>query len=45
MTLHPDDLTAFGLTLKLAAVSTLILLVVGTPLCCFSSGRTDPSAK
>jgi len=32
MTLHPDDLTAFGLTLKLAAVSTLILLVVGTPL-------------
>jgi molybdate transport system permease protein len=32
MTFHPDDLTAFGLTLKLAAVSTVILLLVGTPL-------------
>ena len=32
MTFHPEDLTAFGLTLKLAAVSTVILLVVGTPL-------------
>jgi len=32
MNLHPDDLTAFGLTLKLAAVSTAILLVLGTPL-------------
>ena len=29
---HPDDLTALGLTLKLAAVSTAVLLVVGTPL-------------
>jgi molybdate transport system permease protein len=32
MTLHPDDLTALGLTLRLALVSTAILLVVGTPL-------------
>ena len=32
MTLHPDDLAAFGLTLRLAAVSTAILLVLGTPL-------------
>ena len=32
MTLHPDDLAAFGLTLRLAAISTAILLVVGTPL-------------
>ncbi|MEN8008359.1 MAG: molybdate ABC transporter permease subunit [Candidatus Krumholzibacteriota bacterium] len=29
---HPDDLTALGLTLKLAAVSTAVLLVLGTPL-------------
>lgn len=29
---HPDDLTALGLTLKLAAISTLVLLVLGTPL-------------
>ena len=29
---HPDDLTALGLTLKLAAISTGVLLVLGTPL-------------
>jgi molybdate transport system permease protein len=29
---HPDDLTALGLTLKLAAVSTALLLVFCTPL-------------
>jgi molybdate transport system permease protein len=29
---HPDDLTALGLTLKLAAISTIVLLVLGTPL-------------
>ncbi len=29
---HPDDLTALGLTLKLAAVSTAVLLLLGTPL-------------
>ena len=29
---HPDDLTALGLTLKLAAVSTALLLVMCTPL-------------
>jgi len=29
---HPDDLTALGLTLKLAVVSTAVLLVLGTPL-------------
>tara|TARA_R110000772_G_scaffold161502_5_gene272632 strand:+ start:38 stop:718 length:681 start_codon:yes stop_codon:yes gene_type:complete len=28
----PDDLTAFFLTLKLALVTTIILLIVGTPL-------------
>jgi molybdate transport system permease protein len=32
MTLHGDDLTALMLTLQLAAVSTLVLLVIGTPL-------------
>jgi molybdate transport system permease protein len=32
MTLHPEDLTAFGLTLRLAAVSTALLLLIGTPL-------------
>jgi molybdate transport system permease protein len=30
--IHPADLTAFGLTLKLALVSTVVLLVIGTPL-------------
>ena len=29
---HPDDLTALGLTLKLAAISTVVLLLLGTPL-------------
>ncbi len=32
MTLHPDDVTALFLTLKLAFLSTLILLLLGTPL-------------
>lgn len=32
MTLSPDDISAFWLTLKLAAVTTGILLVLGTPL-------------
>jgi len=30
--LNPDDLTALWITLKLAAITTLILLVLGTPL-------------
>ena len=30
--LAPDDLTALGITLKLATVSTLVLLVLGTPV-------------
>jgi molybdate transport system permease protein len=30
--LGPDDITALGITLQLAAVSTLLLLVIGTPL-------------
>ena len=30
--LPAEDLTALGITLKLAAVSTLVLLVLGTPL-------------
>jgi molybdate transport system permease protein len=29
---HPDDLTALGLTLKLATISTALLLALGTPL-------------
>ena len=29
---HPDDMVALGLTLKLAVVSTAVLLVLGTPL-------------
>ena len=29
---HPDDLTALVLTLKLATVSTVVLLLLGTPL-------------
>jgi len=29
---HPDDLTALWLTLKLAAASTAVLLIAGTPL-------------
>jgi len=32
MTLHSEDLSALMLTLQLAAVSTLVLLVIGTPL-------------
>lgn len=32
MTLSPDDMTAFLITLKLAAVTTCILLVISTPL-------------
>jgi len=32
MTLAPADLTALGLTLKLAAVSTSVLLIISTPL-------------
>ena len=29
---HPDDMIALGLTLKLAVISTAVLLVLGTPL-------------
>lgn len=29
---HPDDMVALGLTLKLAVISTAVLLVLGTPL-------------
>lgn len=32
MSLSPDDISAFWLTLKLAAVTTVILLLVGSPL-------------
>ncbi|MGH1541865.1 MAG: molybdate ABC transporter permease subunit [Arenicella sp.] len=32
MTLNPADLTALTLTLKLAALTTVILLIIGTPL-------------
>jgi molybdate transport system permease protein len=32
MTLHPDDATALFLTLKLASISTIVLLLLGTPL-------------
>ena len=32
MTLHPDDATALVLTLKLASLSTAVLLLLGTPL-------------
>lgn len=30
--LHPDDVTALWLTLRLAAVTTILLLILGTPL-------------
>ena len=32
MMLHPDDVTALFLTLKLASLSTIVLLLLGTPL-------------
>lgn len=35
--LAPEDLTALGLTLKLAAATTLLLLLVGTPLAWYLS--------
>jgi molybdate transport system permease protein len=35
--LAPDDLTALGLTLQLAAATTLLLLLVGTPLAWYLS--------
>jgi molybdate transport system permease protein len=36
--LNPDDLTALWITLKLAAITTLILLLLGTPLAWWLSG-------
>lgn len=32
MNLHPEDITALFITLKLAAITTVILLLVGTPI-------------
>jgi molybdate transport system permease protein len=36
--LNPDDLTALWITLKLAAITTLILVVLGTPLAWWLAG-------